>query len=112
MTADDFRKIALGLKGVVEASHMGHPDFRANGRIFATLHGDLAWGMVKLTPEQQSEFMRAAPKVFVPEKGAWGKQGCTAVRLAIADEESVGEALTLAWQNNAAAASKSRPRKR
>ncbi|RPH59540.1 MAG: MmcQ/YjbR family DNA-binding protein, partial [Acidobacteria bacterium] len=35
MTADDFRRIALGLEGAIEAVHMGHPDFRINGRIFA-----------------------------------------------------------------------------
>ena len=37
---------------------MGHPDFRVNGRIFATLHPDLLRAMVKLTPEQQHLFVR------------------------------------------------------
>ena len=36
MTADDFRRITLALEGAVEKAHMGHPDFRVNGRIFAT----------------------------------------------------------------------------
>ena len=41
MTADAFREIALAFDGAVEEhAHMGHPDFRANGRIFAGLHGD------------------------------------------------------------------------
>ena len=35
---------------------MGHPDFRANGRIFATLSPDGTQGMVKLTPAQQQAF--------------------------------------------------------
>lgn len=78
---------------------MGHPDFRANGRIFATLHPDLKFGMVKLTPDQQKEFVRAHPDAFAPENGAWGRQGCTAVRLDAVDEETIGEALTLARQN-------------
>jgi hypothetical protein len=52
---------------------MGHPDFRANGRIFATLHGDLKWGMVKLTPDQHQEFVRAKPTAFVAAGGAWGR---------------------------------------
>ena len=47
--ADRFRRIALGMDGAVEGAHMGHPDFRANGKIFATLHPDLQTGMVKLT---------------------------------------------------------------
>jgi hypothetical protein len=99
MGPDDFRRLALGMNDAVEGAHMGHPDFRTSGRIFATLHPDHQWGMVKLTPEQQHGFVRDHPGIFEPENGAWGRQGCTAVRLAAADEETVGEALTLAWQN-------------
>ena len=101
-TADDFRRIAVGMKDASEGAHMGHPDFRVNGRIFATLHADLRWGMVILTPEQQQAFVKDLPGTFVPENGAWGRQGCTAVRLEAADEEIIGEALTLAWQNTVA----------
>ena len=99
MTARDFRRIALGMKDAIESAHMGHPDFRTSGKIFATLHGDNKFGMVKLTPEQQQRFIADHPAVFAPESGAWGRQGCTAVHLAAADEEIVGEAMTLAWQN-------------
>ena len=105
-----LRRIALGMKGAIESAHMGHPDFRANGRIFATLHDDPAWGMVKLTPEQQEDFMARSP-AFVPEPGAWGRQGCTAVRLDAVDEDTLGEALTLAWRN-VTAAKPARPRTR
>jgi hypothetical protein len=101
VTAGRFRRIALGMKEAIEGSHMGHPDFRAHGRIFATLHPDLKSGMVKLTPEQQDAFVREYPGAFAPEKGAWGRQGCTAVRLDAVDEETAGEALTLAWRNSA-----------
>jgi hypothetical protein len=102
MTAKEFRRIALGMKDAVEGAHMGHPDFRVNGRIFATLHADDTSGMVKLTPEQQRTFVREYPDAFVPENGAWGRQGSTAVRLEVAEEESVGAAMTLAWQNTIA----------
>jgi hypothetical protein len=102
MTPDDFRRIALGMENAVEGAHMGHPDFRANGRIFATIHPDHVWGMVKLTPDQQDAFVRAHPAVFTPENGAWGRAGCTKVRLASVDEDTLGEAMTLAWQNSAA----------
>jgi hypothetical protein len=81
---------------------MGHPDFRANGRIFATIHPDHEFGMVKLTPEQQHRFVRESPASFAPESGAWGRQGCTRVRLDSVDDETLGEAMTLAWQNTAA----------
>ena len=53
MTAEDFRRLALGMPGAIESSHMGHPDFRANGRIFATLTADGTQGMVKVAPEQR-----------------------------------------------------------
>jgi hypothetical protein len=98
MSPDDFRRIALGMAGAIEASHMDHPDFRANGKIFATIAPDHRRGMVSLTPEQQEEFLRAYPAIFEPAAGAWGRQGSTMVRLAAADEEVVGEAMTLAWQ--------------
>jgi hypothetical protein len=99
MRASDFRRIALGMEGAVEGAHMGHPDFRVDNRIFATLHHDRAFGMVTLTPDQQDRFMRAHPDAFAPESGAWGRAGCTRVRLASVPEETLGEAVTLAWQN-------------
>jgi hypothetical protein len=102
VTDNDFRRIALGMKGTSESAHMGHPDFRVNGRIFATLHADLEWGMVKLTPDQQQAFVRENPAAFEPESGAWGRAGCTAVRLDRVDEDTLGEALTLAWRNGSA----------
>jgi hypothetical protein len=100
MRAHDFRRIALGMEGAVEGAHMGHPDFRVNNRIFATLHHDRAFGMVKLTPDQQEQFTRAHPDAFAPESGAWGRAGSTRVRLASVHEETLGEAVTLAWQNS------------
>ncbi len=99
MTPNQFRKIALGMDGAVEASHMNHPDFRANGRIFATIHPDNKQGGLMLTPEQQHDFMREHPRMFVPAPGAWGRGGATMVQFAEADEEVVGEAVTLAWKN-------------
>ena len=99
LTAEKFRKIVLRMDGAIESAHMGHPDFRANGRIFATLYPDGESGMVKLTPEQQQEFMRKDSVAFVPASGAWGRQGCTTVKLAALAEDMLGEAITLAWQN-------------
>ena len=99
MKANDFRRIALGLEGVIESAHMGHPDFRVNGRIFATLHADMKSGMIKLTPDEQRTFVRNQPDVFSLEAGAWGRAGSTKVRLDAADDETVGEAMTLAWRS-------------
>ncbi len=98
MTAAAFRRLALSLEGTIESAHMGHPDFRAGGRIFATLQRGGKTGMVKLTPEQQARFLQDYPQMFTPEAGAWGRQGCTRVDLPAAEKEAVGEAMTLAWQ--------------
>jgi hypothetical protein len=96
---DDFRRIALALSDVIESAHMGHPDFRVQNRIFATIHPDPRHGMVKLTLEQQQAFVRDFPNIFAPENGAWGRAGCTRVTFSSANEEIVGEVITLAWQN-------------
>src|SRR5712691_12723343 len=101
LSPEDFRCIALSMVDAIEGAHMGHPDFRVNGRIFATLHPDHEWGMVKLTPDQQQKFVRQNPATFVPESGAWGRAGCTRVRLDLVDEDVLGEVMTLAWQNTA-----------
>ena len=103
MTANSFRRLALEYPGAVESAHMDHPDFRINGKIFATLgHPDDNWGMVKLTPEQQHEFIRESPRVFDPCSGAWGRGGATKVHLSTAKRNLVKAALDCAFQNAAA----------
>ena len=113
MNAEDFRRIALGMKDTIESAHMDHPDFRVNGRIFATLTHDELWGMVSLTPDQQREFVQEDRDTFVPVTGAWGRAGATRVHLASVDEDTLGRALTIARQNavdKGAVRSKSRRR--
>jgi hypothetical protein len=110
MTADEFRKLALDTPNAVEQSHMNHPDFRLNGRIFASMGAPSdEWGMVKLTPEQQEKFVKLAPKVFKPCNGAWGRQGYTNVHLESASAAVVRPALTAAAAN--AATNKSKRKK-
>ena len=99
MTERDFRRIALAMDGVEEASHMGHPDFRVGNRIFVTLQHDRAFGGLMLTPDQQQRFLKDYPSAVEPEAGAWGRAGATIVSLAAVPEEALGEAMTFAWQN-------------
>jgi hypothetical protein len=113
MTADDFRRVALQLPGATENAHMGHPDFRVNGKIFATLnYPDENWGMVKLPPEQQDDLSKAQPKVFVPVKGAWGRQGSTNVLLEAVDPRTLEQALRIAFDQATVAARNTTDRKR
>lgn len=68
--------------------------------------------MVMLTPEQQQTFLADHPAMFEAGPGAWGRSGSTWVNLDAADEDTVGEAVTLAWQNAAAkAAVKNKPKR-
>ncbi len=100
MTSDEFRAIALELPETEERSHMNHPDFRCQGKIFATLGPDLTWGMAKLTPAQQKEYMQI-DAAFKPAPGKWGEGGATTFTLASVDTDHVRSAIHDAWHNTA-----------
>src|ERR1700676_5313152 len=102
MSQSRFRRVALSLPDAIEGSHRGHADFRVGKRIFATLgYPDDGWGMVKLTPEQQSVLVEAEPDIFRPVPGGWGRQGNNNVRLPKADPAAPQSAPQLAGTNNA-----------
>jgi hypothetical protein len=102
MTAEEFQSLALSLPEATEQSHMGHPDFRVRGKIFATLsYPDPGRAMVKLTPEQQEALTRSRPELFAPVPGGWGRRGATYVTLQAADRAAVDDALLMAWRNTA-----------
>jgi len=102
MTPNEFRELALSFPEAIESAHMHHPDFRVGGRIFATLgYPDDASAMVKLSADEQNEFVRTNPGVFTPVKGAWGRRGATNIDLPAATIKIVREALTAAWRNTA-----------
>jgi hypothetical protein len=97
---DLFRRLALELPGAIESSHMGHPDFRLNNRIFATLSAqEKGYGVLKLTPEQQQAFITEQPKSFSPVQGGWGRMGMTFIHLKHADEALIAGALSTAYHN-------------
>jgi len=76
MTADDFRRIALSLEGAEEGSHMGSPDFRVGGRIFATLaSAKQGYGNLMLTPEQQAMFVEELPEGLRADQRRLGPHG-------------------------------------
>jgi hypothetical protein len=95
-----FRRLALELPDAVESAHMGHPDFRVGGRIFATLSGqERGRGVLKLTLEQQGAFLAELPEVFERVQGGWGRMGMTYVVLDHADEATMRGALMSAHRN-------------
>lgn len=101
MTAAEFRRAALSLPEAEESAHMRHPDFRVDGKIFATLgYPDDDHGMVVLPPEEQARLVKAHPKIFSPAKGAWGKSGSTSVRLDGIDKATL-QGAQMAWRKRA-----------
>jgi hypothetical protein len=99
MNASDFRRIALSFEGAEASSHMGAPDFRVGGRIFATLASESqGYGNLMLTPEQQAAFVGEQPEIFLPIHGGWGESGATHIRLAAATEDQLTGALRTAWK--------------
>jgi hypothetical protein len=99
LTSDDFRRIALSLEGTEENAHMGNPDFRVGGHIFATLASQhLGYGNLMLTPEIQSAFLAEQPEIFLPIHGGWGRMGMTHIRLAPASEAILTGAIRTSWK--------------
>jgi hypothetical protein len=94
--------MALGLPEATEGAHMGHPDFRVRNKVFASLGSpNEAWGMVKLTPEQQRLVRDVEPGAFKPANGAWGRRGYTLVRLAGVERATLKCVIVMAWVNMA-----------
>ncbi len=99
MNIADFRRIALSLEGAEEGSHMGAPDFRVGGHIFATLASQAkGYGNLILTPELQAPFVEEEPDVFIPVPGGWGRMGATHICLAKTNEDQLAGALRTAWK--------------
>ena len=113
MNVSDFRRIALSMPGTEENSHMGNPDFRVDGRIFATLaSAKQGYGNLMLTLEQQTAFVAEMPDVFLPIPGGWGRMGSTHIRLAEASEDVLYGALHTAWKLRVEKNAKSGKKKR
>ena len=102
MTAAQFQEMALSFPEAVEAAHMGHPDFRVAGRIFATLgYQNEGRGVLLLSPEEQQEMISQHPKMFEPVPGGWGRRGSTQVVLARITRLVLEAAMRKAWQRKA-----------
>ena len=103
MTPADFRRLALSLPDTTEGSHFNVEDFRAGGRIFATLgYKKDGCGVLLLTPEQQAGMVQDAPDIFSPVPGGWGRKGSTLVRLSKVSKDILEAALRTAWTNRQA----------
>jgi hypothetical protein len=102
MTVAQFREIALSFPEAVEAAHMGHPDFRVAGKIFATLgYPNEGRGVLLLSPEEQQEVISQHPEMFEPVPGGWGRRGSTQVLLKQVKRPVLEAAMRKAWKRKA-----------
>ena len=69
LSPDDARAIALALPGAEEGAHMGHPDFRVRGKIFASLPPDGRSVSLKVTPANLDALVTADPNTYA---AIWG----------------------------------------
>ena len=98
VTINDARKAALSLPEVEEKSHFERPDFRIKNKIFATLHADKNFMMVKLSAIDQDVFCSYNKEIIFPVPGGWGRQGATFVNLKKVKRPMFMDALTTAWK--------------
>src|SRR5437588_2419026 len=102
MTAAQFREMALSFPEAVEAAHMGHPDFRVGGKIFATLgYPNDTHAVLVLLPDEQKEVISQHPEMFEPVPGGWGRRGSTRVLLKQITRTVLQAAMRKAWQRKA-----------
>jgi len=96
MTPDTFRHLALGHSNARMASRLGVVEFLIGDKVFAVLGVDPALAIVRLSPDDQTKALRAAPSVFSPHPGGAGARGVTCLRLALATEDHVRPVLSQA----------------
>ena len=98
ITTEQARKMALALPETEEKPHFHLTSFRVKKKIFATIHSDKNYVMVKLTPVDQSVFCSFNDEVVFPVPGGWGKHGATFINLKKVRKSMLLDALTTAWK--------------
>ena len=98
VSIESARRAALALPEAEEKSHFHIPDFRIKNKIFATIHIDKHYMMVKLSLIDQSVFCAYDPAIIFPVPGGWGKKGATFIDLKKIKKQMLIDALTCAWK--------------
>ena len=98
ISIEQTRKAALSLPGTEEKPHFHLTSFRVKNKIFATIHADKNYVMVKLSAIDQSVFCAFDKEIIFPVPNKWGKQGWTLVNLRKVRKDILKDALTTAYQ--------------
>ena len=100
---EQARKAALSLPETEEKPHFHLTSFRVKNKIFATIHADKNYMMVRLSAIDQSVFCSYNKDVIFPVPGGWGQQGATFIDLKKVKKAMLLDALTTAWKTVAPA---------
>ena len=98
ITIEQARKAALSLPETEEKPHFDLTSFRVKNKIFATIHADKNYVMVKLSLIDQSVFCSYRKEVIFPVPGGWGKKGATFIDLKKVKRSMLIDALATAWK--------------
>ena len=98
ITIEQERKATLALPETVERFHFHLLGFWIGKKIFATIHTDKNYVMVKLSPIDQSVFCAYDKEVMFPVPGGWGKYGATFINLKKVKKSMFLDALTTSWK--------------
>jgi predicted DNA-binding protein (MmcQ/YjbR family) len=97
LTAARVRELVARLPGTVESVHHGHPDFRVNKKIFATLSEAEDRAALRLTQLEARELSSSQPAAFRlvsdREPIAW-----VSVLLEAVGEDEFADLLEEAWK--------------
>jgi hypothetical protein len=93
------RRIFLEQPEAEEKAHMGHPDFRVAGKIFATLWPERNVAVVRMSAADQTGAMQINPAALTLKY--WGKSPYLEVDLAKADAALLRALAKAAWRNYA-----------
>jgi len=75
---------------------MGHPDFRVNNKIFATLWPRQDRAVVKLSSDDQHLLLKNSPNAF--STNAWSKHGWTNVHLRYINASAFRNLIEDSWR--------------
>jgi len=101
ISIEQARKAALSFPETEEKPHFDLTSFRIKNKIFATIHADKNYVMVKLSAIDQSVFCAYNKEVIFPVPGGWGKKGATFIDLKKVKKSMLLDALSTAWKTTA-----------
>ncbi|QHV98187.1 MmcQ/YjbR family DNA-binding protein [Spirosoma endbachense] len=94
---DLIRKVALSFPETTEQPHFEKPSFKIGKKIFATYNGPHNRVCVKLSEIDQNVFSSFDSSTIYPVPNKWGKQGWTLINLNKVLEETLVDALAMAY---------------